>query len=26
VSPRPATSRQWYVDQHRMGHGKFLAR
>ena len=26
VSPRPATSRQWYADQHRMGHGKFLAR
>ena len=23
---RPATSRQWYADQHRMGHGKFLAR
>ena len=26
VSPRPATSRQWYADQRRMGHGKFLAR
>src|SRR6478735_6339407 len=23
VSPRPATSRQWYADQHRMGHGSF---